>query len=622
MSNITGTAWIQELNKINLKLVCEVNNIKIKEADTLSSLREKLRAYIKQEISAGRGEQIKIPEAIKSEQQKKTHTVKETRQPTPNKVSTEQSSSLVTLSRKTMEFSANLDFDIDKDDWKRFIDRIEQYFIANDIIEAAKKRSILLSKVNAATHDVIDKICKPNKPREKTYEELIKIVKDYLKPPASYLIHRNTFRQRIQRSDETISQYVAALKELAKDCKFRDGDIDDQVLDQLRTGLKSKIIKAELLKIETIKLDIALKKALGSEAAEKGAEKLQQGNKSSQRYEEIYKLNNFQKKTRPVDRAARLSSGQRPINSASKTSRGSSSRGSAHCYQQRLSPSCGNDTSQYRNYQRRQPLYSQRSYSSCYRCGKSNHPTHKCRYVNAICYACNKKGHIRPACKSNLFNRTTRVGYINSQTRTSDTDSITEDLQELFRNGQADIYNMNTAYIPGKTRVEPQYMTVEINGVQINMEIDTGAAMSIISKDLKDKYFNTLKLYNADVEFINHDKTINKPMGSFNKGKIKLELKNGAQLKYVLTRSIPFALKDKVEKKLKRLVQENIIVPIKTNFKVTVNPQLKAICYAPPNFDHAIAKLQTQNIENKTRSKYYSKIDLKEAFLQVSVDES
>ena len=39
---------------------------------------------------------------------------------------------------------------------------------------------------------------------------------------------------------------------------------------------------------------------------------------------------------------------------------------------------------------------------SCYRCGKSNHDSSSCRFIDATCRNCGKKGHIslRPVCKS------------------------------------------------------------------------------------------------------------------------------------------------------------------------------------------------------------------------------
>ena len=78
----------------------------------------------------------------------------------------------------------------------------------------------------------------------------------------------------MQNDTETISEYTAALQKLANTCQFKT-NTNDQILDQLIVGLKSKSIKAELLKMEEPKLTTALKKALRSEAAEKGVEKLQ-----------------------------------------------------------------------------------------------------------------------------------------------------------------------------------------------------------------------------------------------------------------------------------------------------------------------------------------------------------
>lgn len=257
---VTGTAWIHELRKKELIYVCKANGLEIVNEDNIDELRRKLRQYVKAKIDSGSADEVKtLADVTRDEKQDEV-----------GRTTLENANQHVVTISKT-EISANLDFNIHKNDFirEKFIDRMEQYFIANDIINMEKKRAILLSKVNAETYDIIDKICKPKKPGEKSYEEIVKLVKGYLKPPASYLVHRNAFRQH---DNESISEYVAALQELTNDCQFNDAD--DQVLDQLISGLRSKSIKAELLKIETPKLDVALKKALGSEAAESGAEKL------------------------------------------------------------------------------------------------------------------------------------------------------------------------------------------------------------------------------------------------------------------------------------------------------------------------------------------------------------
>lgn len=142
---------------------------------------------------------------------------------------------------------------------------------------------------------------------------------------------------------------------------------------------------------------------------------------------------------------------------------------------------------------------------------------------------------------------------------------------------------------------------------------------------------------------LSHKSFFESGKSSFTKKEIKLERKENAVPKYCLARSVPFALQKKLELELDRLVKLEIIVPVETSewatpivpvvkpngdiricrdYKTTVNPQLKTIRYAPPNFDDVVARLQTRrdSARNNNSRKRYSKIDLKDAFLQVPVD--
>ncbi|XP_023247110.1 uncharacterized protein LOC111643461 [Copidosoma floridanum] len=134
-------------------------------------------------------------------------------------------------------------------------------------------------------YDVIAKVCKPHKPGAKSYDEIIELVKKHLKPQASHLVNCSNFRQRVQKDNTSISDYVAELKDLANDCKF--DNLEDQVLDQLISGLKNKSVVAELLKIDEPTLKVALKKSLATDAANKGAEKLQEASKADSGEAEI-----------------------------------------------------------------------------------------------------------------------------------------------------------------------------------------------------------------------------------------------------------------------------------------------------------------------------------------------
>ncbi|KAJ8686093.1 hypothetical protein QAD02_021887 [Eretmocerus hayati] len=139
-----------------------------------------------------------------------------------------------------MEIRATLDFDLKKD---------ENLFDANEVTDESKKQAILLSQVNAETYNVIATVCKPKKP-----------------------FHRHEFCQRMQLDQESISEYVAALRSIATDCQFEEKE-DEQLLDQLIVGLKSEAIEEDLLKLEKPALDQSLKKTMSFEAANEGAEK-------------------------------------------------------------------------------------------------------------------------------------------------------------------------------------------------------------------------------------------------------------------------------------------------------------------------------------------------------------
>ncbi|KAJ8733760.1 hypothetical protein PYW07_014311 [Mythimna separata] len=123
-------------------------------------------------------------------------------------------------------------------------------------------------------------------------------------------------------------------------------------------------------------------------------------------------------------------------------------------------------------------------------------------------------------------------------------------------------------------------------------------------------------------------------LGSFNKFKVSLKLKENAVPKFFKSRTVPFALKDKVEQELERLKKLNILVPIdhapyatpivpvlKENgsvriagdFSVTLNKDLIIEKYPLPRIEEVFAKLGGGEM--------YSKIDLKNAYNQFILGE-
>ena len=66
-----------------------------------------------------------------------------------------------------------------------YSERLEEYFIANGIKSAAKKKAILLSVFGAVTYQPIRNLVALEKPKEKTFKQLVKLVQEHHQPTPS-----------------------------------------------------------------------------------------------------------------------------------------------------------------------------------------------------------------------------------------------------------------------------------------------------------------------------------------------------------------------------------------------------------------------------------------------------
>ena len=116
---------------------------------------------------------------------------------------------------------------------------------------------------------------------------------------------------------------------------------------------------------------------------------------------------------------------------------------------------------------------------ACYRCGLTNHKANDCRLKEATCHGCGKKGHIKRACKSSRQprrrGRKTPTPRGKEVTKWVNKDQSDEDSDESVE-----------VHVVGKSLTNLIHVEVRINGKPLSMEVDTGAAVSLISyKKLK-----------------------------------------------------------------------------------------------------------------------------------------
>lgn len=86
---------------------------------------------------------------------------------------------------------------------------MEHIFIANDIDDVDKKKSILLSVVGAQTYSLMRNLLSPEKPGEKTFAQLEALLKNHFNPKPSEIVQRFKFDSRMTKPTEPVAEYVA-----------------------------------------------------------------------------------------------------------------------------------------------------------------------------------------------------------------------------------------------------------------------------------------------------------------------------------------------------------------------------------------------------------------------------
>ncbi|KAH7984322.1 hypothetical protein HPB52_019201 [Rhipicephalus sanguineus] len=135
---------------------------------------------------------------------------------------------------------------------------------------------------------------------------------------------------------------------------------------------------------------------------------------------------------------------------------------------------------------------------SCFRCGSPKHISEECPHVDAFCFNCDKKGRIERACRSGgkTWSRKkpekNNVKMLTVASRKASTISL---------NG------VSTA------KLDPVTVQMTIDGVLLNMELDTGAAVSVMSTTQFRQLFPSAVLEPSTVKLRTYTGALVRPQG-------------------------------------------------------------------------------------------------------------
>ena len=311
-----------------------------------------------------------------------------------------------------------------------YVERVELFFTANDIA-AQKKVPVFLSAVGGTTYGLLRNLLAPTSPKDKSFDEIVKVLKAHFEPKPVVIAERFHFHRRDQAPAETVAVYVAELRRLATTCDF--GDYLDQALrDRFVCGLRSEAIQKSLLSETELDFVRAVKVAQGMEAAHKNTQTLKGPEPTVGKVEKV-----TQSPKSAGYRKAAVHSGEKP---------------------------------------------------NCYRCGRTGHLPQECGFKEAVCYNCRRKGHLAKVCRSPKtgFQRggsRQRMKWISTQLAESQ-----EMEEEQF------VHQIGSSATP------PYQVQLTVNNKPVIMEVDTGAAVSLMSYKTYQKLFASVPLEKTTVK--------------------------------------------------------------------------------------------------------------------------
>ena len=531
------------------------------------------------------------------------------------------------------------EFNKDNDDWILYTERMEHFFGANNIKDAQRKQSLFLSSIGAECYKLLSNLLSPEKPASKSYSELVSVLKNHYQPKPSEIVERCKFNSRQRKPNESVSVFISELRSLAENCNFGT-TLNEMLRDRLVCGINDDSIQKRLLSEDPLSFEKAMKIAISLELASKNVSDLQGMNLADKA--ETDKVHQLQRKKKAPK--------QKP------------------CYR------CG------KNNHRQENCYFKES--KCKNCGKIGHINKACKARSGQNPKSNGSKSPKPSFRprnsvQHLANESDEdnSGYlftINHTTRqipkSLKIDLCVNDVAETFEidtgasislisedtylkkfsklglnktNTRLSTYTGEKLDVKGLINADIAY---EGQKVHLPLYVVASKGPSLIGRDLLEvlkvnwnKVFprvNTINSLTLKEILKNHGGVFQSGLGTLKDIKAAIHIDESVSPTYCKARTVPYAMRQKVEHELQRLEEDKIIEPIQYSewaapivpvlkpdksvricgdYKLTVNKAAKTDKYPIPKAEDIFATL--------AGGEKFSKLDLTHAYQQVHLDD-
>lgn len=514
------------------------------------------------------------------------------------------------------------------EDFPTYLERMEHVFAVN-AVEDQLKVSMFVTLAGPAVYQTLKNLTAPRRPQEHSYVEVTELLRKHYTPPTSEIYERFLFNQCNQKHDQGIADYIVELRKLANSCNFGQF-LDEALRDRFVCGLRLEMVQKRLLTETELTFTSACQLAQAAELADKQVRTLSDNCSSSEGIHYVKK-------------GKRLGGNNFPRGEPDKVER-------------------------------------------CRSCGR-NHAKDRCPAANWRCFACNGKGHIKALCP------TTKIGSLLQQeedgslvdseflylNNVSSRVTAAHKLQ-LWLNDQPVVFEVDTGAckavmsqngfnrlfkIPltkavgklhsitgkeietvGECRLKVRY-SGKVHCLVLTVIRSAREFVPLLGRNWLNKLFpNWENYFQQEKQLMNYvkedevaglkekfyevfDLKGSEPIKDF---EIKFTVKEEVKPIFRKAYSMPFALKPKVECKLKQMVSEGILKPVTqcewaspivvvskkdgdvricTDFRSTVNKAIKVDQYPLPTPEEIFASL--------AGGKWFTVLDLSGAYQQLRV---
>ncbi|UYV83534.1 K02A2.6-like [Cordylochernes scorpioides] len=419
--------------------------------------------------------------------------------------------------------------------------------------------------------------------------------------------------------NETISEFITALKKIAEKCEFPD--LEDRLRDALVCGILNEEIQSMLLMNSMLTFKVAQEMALAHEAAVKNVAEIKNGKP--------------QEEMNVMGRAVKVR------------------------------------------------LRDEKMIFKCFRCGNTNHREEKCFLKDKRCFKCQKLGHISRVCKNGNWRSDRNNCSIDEEAeatngllnvnQVNDTSNIRNYMVKVQTSGR-DI-NMLIDSGTGKNIIsEKTYIETWVKSERPRIEKDSTKLvqwnrqrLSILGKIKADVKVNkrniTMELLVVEgpgpnligreafdqigigLEWINYGDSVcqiteefmdvfKEKLRQYRGPPIHIKIKTLGKPTFLRARTLPYAIRPKVEEASRKMEEQGILTPVEfTRFATPIVPVLKRdgsirICGDYRSTVNTIVESDTFPVPavadlqvNLAGGKVFSKLDLKDAYQQLVVDE-